>query len=413
MSSDLIIQLAHDSEQDSTEVEYLPWGTRTLKLRLRGGYTGPILVGPEPVDPDDDYIVGLSVPADEGGRLELSWGGGHEEGFRIKDFENVAYVYFNIRHFGPDVSRRYASTIIARTSNGRELARLDVGLTPPAAIALIGDGILEPRWHGPEDGLMELVLHPPQVETPIYIPRYQSRWWPPARSHYVRPQNAAPLIRLQCQRKDDSGLSRITVLVQANSSVDPVDLAIIDGDIQFPLIDLKHVSADLFYETNHWWLRIWFWWLDKGVARRLAGRLSLDEEAGLRKWQADQEIPDAERIDLVLNSELQPVFVATDLHWHEMWASYAGKVPLRASIGGATRAEVIVRGGFGLKVVMAGRARYHLDPPAYNPQMRVLERLKDPGRQALGPGTMFHKHTPFIHDVEFGDEFVSSDVRGG
>ena len=48
------------------QIDYLPWGTRSLKLRLSGDYKGLVNVRPEPTSDDADYITGSILRVDGG-----------------------------------------------------------------------------------------------------------------------------------------------------------------------------------------------------------------------------------------------------------------------------------------------------------------------------------------------------------
>jgi hypothetical protein len=225
-----------------------------------------------------------------------------------------------------------------------------------------------------------------------------------------------PEIKLLCRRNVGGGYSQIDVLGKATGQDQSILLATIDGDIQFPLVDLRQISAELYFKAGHWWLRIWFWWLDKGVAQRLDSSLTPEEKRVVADWASAHEIPDAERVDLIFDKDLRLSHLCTDVHWHELWAPFVRQGPVRVSIAGKRRHEVIIRGGRGWQVVLAAQGRRYLPEPAdrvFDPSERVVEQLLDPSRIDLGAGELMHKHTPYFHDVEFDADLASSDVRQG
>ena len=396
-------------------INYLPWGTRSLKLAVSGTFKGQVHIRPEPRDSDTDRIVSYAKGAD-GQAIQLSWGGGWEEGVELKhEPGDTQFVYFNVTHRGENAAETYNVDIVARDEWEDELGRLPVTLLRPA---LVPQSHLQPAWKMADPGVEELILWPTEAADQVQIPFYLSRWWPEAWVGYA-PSDVAglpPLIRLLCRRNVGKGYSEIEVYGQKDKTSPETLLAKIDGDIQFPLVDLHQISADLYYMAGHWALRVWFFWLDKDVAQRLdTTRLNDKELDVLKDWAEAQEIPDAERVDLVFDKDLKPRHLCTDLHWHELWAPYEQDGPVRISIAGTKMYQVTIRGGEGLKVVVAAQARRYVPAPSrkFDPSRRVMERLYDPDRMGLGEGTFAHKHTPYFHDVEFEAELTSSDVRHG
>ena len=220
---------------------------------------------------------------------------------------------------------------------------------------------------------------------------------------------------MRCQRDAGKGRSQVEVFGRHTGDPQATLLATIDGDLEFPLVDLRQISADLSYMAGHWNLRVWFWWLDKGVAKKLEGKITPKELESLDDWGVAQEIPDAERVDLVFDHQFKMKFVCTDLHWHELWAPCDADEPIRASIAGTSRYQVYIRGVGGLKVVVGSQARSFVPTPDehFDPSRKVMAQLRDPGGIHLGVGSMEHKHTPYFHDLDFETELTSSDVRHG
>jgi hypothetical protein len=264
-----------------------------------------------------------------------------------------------------------------------------------------------------------LVIENTAANSVAQVPLYMARWWPQAQVTYA-PVDAAgppPKIILNCLRNVGNGFSVVHVNVQNEGDVQPRMLARVDGDIQFPLVDGRQISADLYYMAGHWALRLWFFWLDKGVARRpqTQGK-TVEERRIIERWSLEQEIPDAERVDLVFDKDFNLVYLCTDLHWHEMWAPYEnqGQV-LQVSIAATKKLEVIIRGAAGVKIIAQSEAQKRLPDPDRQviPSDIVLQRLRNPHQAPQEEGSITHKHTPYFQEVEFDAELTSSDVLRG
>lgn len=393
-------------------INYLPWGTRSLKLAVNGDYKGLIRICPEPRSADPEMIVSHAHQSED---IQLSWGGGWEQGIELDyQADTTPFVYFNVTHGGEAAAEFYNVDIVARDRSGVELSRLPVSLTRPP----MPESVLVPAWRQVSDEVAELSLQPSTADRPAEAPLYLSRWWPGAWVDYASRQASGPLprINLLCRRNVGGGYSQIEVFGQADGQSQPAPLATIDGDIQFPLVDLRQISAELYFKAGYWWLRIWFWWLDKGVAERLDPALTPEEKQVAADWAATQEIPDGERVDLVFDKDLRLSHLCSDVHWHELWAPFDRLGPVRVSIAGRKRHEVLIRGGQGWKVVLTSQTRRYLPAPAdqvFDPSERVVEQLLDPARRELGAGELVHKHTPYFHDVQFDADLASSDVRHG
>jgi hypothetical protein len=303
---------------------------------------------------------------------------------------------------------------VARDKRGQELGRKTVTLLRPALPPVL----LKPEWQAIGSGNQDLVLRPSQPNAPAHIPFYLSRWWPEASVSYADPMLAKvpPLIRLHCTRNVGDGYSQVEVWGRRGTTGSEVHLADIDGDLQFPVIDLRQIKADLYHLAGHWDLRIWFLWLDKGAAKRIDKTGLGDKEMDmLQSWGQQQEIPDAERVDLILDKDLSLRYLCTDLHWHELWAPYRNDLPVHISIAGKNLKDVVIRGSGGITVIAAAQAQSYLPAPRgdFDPSLRVMERLRDPDRIERGAGSFEHKHTPYFYNVEFDADLASSDVREG
>ena len=394
-------------------LDYLPFGTRSLKLAVVGGFEGEVIIRPEPFDDDPERIASYAA---ESRAIRFSWGGGWERGVELENKPGTTkYIFFNVTHRGTETAEQYTTTIIAFDHNEQELGRLDVTLNRPADMP---ETLLTAEWET-DNEQSNLVIENTAVNSVAQVPLYMARWWPQAQVTYA-PVDAAgppPKIILNCLRNVGNGFSVVHVNVQNEGDVQPRMLARVDGDIQFPLVDGRQISADLYYMAGHWALRLWFFWLDKGVARRpqTQGK-TVEERRIIERWSLEQEIPDAERVDLVFDKDFNLVYLCTDLHWHEMWAPYEnqGQV-LQVSIAATKKLEVIIRGAAGVKIIAQSEAQKRLPDPDRQviPSDIVLQRLRNPHQAPQEEGSITHKHTPYFQEVEFDAELTSSDVLRG
>jgi hypothetical protein len=398
-------------------IEYLPWGTRTLKVALEGDIEGLVRLQPEPRHASPDQIVSHALGPD-GEAIQVSWGGGWEKGVEVDcQPDRPNHAFFNVTHSGPEAGERYSLNLVARDEAGAKLGEFAVSLTRPQDLP---PSWLRPQWRSDagDGGLRILELSPAGDGTAPGVPFYLSRWWPECWLAYARPERIGvpPAISLRCQSAPDQGDCQVEVRARKDAASPQVTLATIGGDLQFPTCELGHIDATLYRMAGHWALRLWFFWLDKGVAQVLdTPSRSQREKRILANWADVQEIPDAERVDLVFDGDLNLRFLCTDLHWHELWAPYERSGPLSVSIAGQRRRDVYIRGQEGLRVVVAAKVRRHLPRPAgeFDPSLAVMDALRDPDRVAKAAGTMMHKHTPYFHDAPFEADLTSNDVREG
>jgi hypothetical protein len=406
-------EIALGKEPPTDSLDYLPWGTRSLKVAVSGSAKGKVTVRPTPFDSDPDRIMSYTAESEE---ILFSWGGGWEAGVELENKPGTTkYIFFNVTHRGPETAKKYTTTLIAFGDDEQELGRLDVTLTRPEELP---ERLLSVEWEDNDLGAV-LTLHNPAAGEIALVPLYMSRWWPAAGVDYLAADAAVapPHIKASCVRNIGDGFSTVDILAQNPGDGEWVTLARVDGDIQFPLVDGRQITADLFYMAGHWALRLWFFWLDKGVAKRpeTQGRTAA-EKLLLERWGLEQEIPDAERVDLVFDQSLNLQYLCTDLHWHEMWAPYEdqGEV-LQVSIAATKKLEVIIRGAEGVKIIAQSETQKRLPDPDRTiiPSDIVMERLRRPFPQPLDEGTITHKHTPYFHNVTFDAELTSSDVLKG
>lgn len=391
-------------------IDYLPWGTRSLKLAVSGDFEGEVIVRPEPFDDDPDRIMSYAA---ENEAIQFSWGGGWERGVELENKPGAAkYIFFNVTHRGPETAEQYTTTLIAFDHDENELGRLDITLTRPDPLP---ETLLSAAWRDSDKGAILTLQNAAAAQVPLYM----ARWWPEAKVEYadVAVAGTPPAIKIDCLRNVGGGFSVVRVSGRNDGDDDWRMLATVDGDIQFPVVDGKQITADLYYMAGFWALRLWFFWLDKGVARRpeTQGRDEVERRI-LERWHIEQEIPDAERVDLVFDNGFNLIYLCTDLHWHEMWAPYENfGEPVQVSIAAAKKIEVIIRGAEGVRIIAQSEVQKRLPDPDRTiiPSDIIIERLRNPHQQPQAEGDITHKHTPYFHNVEFDAALTSSDVLKG
>lgn len=423
----IITRIAGHREAAGAEVDYLPFGTKILKLRVqRNPVTrpdmGPIWLRPRGyVAPDhasedaaDARAFARIGPA---GDLWVAWGAGDEQGFSVRYAEGVQrvdgvpmpgsvpqpfdddeahFLYFHVIH-RPEAADaalpdRVPLTIEAVDASDEVHGVLAVTLTAPEGAADAVRAVWATRWG--EDGEAEstIALAAPSADLGDWrVARYVSRWWPPDRVDYAParpgageaspgPDFAAFLEGLQIVFRRRAGAKAEIEVRHAATT-----LATLDGDIAIPLHDcrLLHVEPMLFTDDRHLVLRLWLYWLhlDFGVddllrhvpqdrkeawrpeAERV--RDSLRGFLGLLGWRRNQEIPDIERFDLLVDVASGRVdLVGSDAHWRELWARI---VPAPGGARPAAELKILTPNEL-IAVVLNNKDLTSVEgPPAYDP----------------------------------------------
>jgi hypothetical protein len=214
-----------------------------------------------------------------------------------------------------------------------------------------------------------------------------------------------------------------------------VSLAEIHGSIGYPLYDMRQIAPELYrFGPRTWVLRIWLFWLDLEISRQDLGRywrrdpdeleqawrgITSKKDGGIapRSWRQLHEIPDAERVDIVFDDNLQPLYCATDLHWRELWGQYAPHVPgepVRVQVMN-TQAKEMAKNWQDLGKVVRGwgqiiLSRFAKNRPPYEPHREVMAELRGEGTLAADPIGM-ESHTPAFFNVRIQRHLTSTDVR--
>jgi hypothetical protein len=409
MAEDIRIQIVDDAGAAVDELDYLPWGTRSLKLKVSGDYRNTMHLLPLPPIQGEERIE-YSTNVAGSGAIHVSWGGGWERGVQIKKLraDEPVYAFFNLTHQG-QADGQYTFEVAAFDKGdvqyAKPLGQTQVKLNRPRHTSQLN--IIQADWvDSGSGGTRDLVLGPPAGGGKLHVPKYLSRWWPEAGVSYLdtsfKKVGAPPHIRLQ-PRPIDEGTNLEIELLALRADEEPKYLAKFIGDIAFPLADLERIRADLYSIEGHWALRVWLFWLDKVFPQAYLDGLSKAQRRALAKWGKIQEIPDAERVDLIFDQDLNLSFLGTDTHWRELWARPDDK----------TTAPVIK---IGAKSFLRATVDVFPELPALligdgNPVERIVERLSS--GHAKGPGKFQGKHTPFIDHVRFDPDLGSGDVTEG
>jgi len=417
------------ADREANRCDYLPFGVKTLKVKVRGKHRGRLRIQARRPSP----VPGEKLAHEDEGdppQFAVSWGGGHEDYYDL-DYPHRSLAHFLVRHVG-DGDGDHVLTLEAVDEAGCR-ATLPVVLTYPRS-----GGVPWPReqltrayWHELRQGLQgacDIKL------AGSYVPRYIPRWWPPNRvvlSYDARP----PQIRVHYRRQIDGGNGDLTVYASRWGSDEEVVLARLGGSIGYPLYDLRQVVPELYRFGPHTWtLRIWFFWLDMQISRRDLGRYWYRQEGELeeawrgitsraeggcaeRSWHELHEIPDAERVDIVFDSHLSLLYAATDLHWRELWGQYQPRCvgePVQIQIMN-TRAKELARDVRELAQVVNGwgqviLSRFAHHQPPYMPHLEVAAELRGEGTLAADPIGM-ESHSPGFFNVRIQRHLASTDVR--
>lgn len=300
------------------EIEYLPYGTRTLKIKVSNPGNEPENLVLRSANQPTNFGKDVFYTHEQDGKdFRLSWGGGHEEGACVlgKDKEVLSkkfpfeecvslpagadsFVYLNLTHtvnsFNPGKAYNLLLTLHPHGSPPSTPAKyeLRIKLKPPQ--------VSDPVRLAPEND-EPTIWRVSGSQVPTYLPR----WWSPAGVVYPQDTPRPPDLKLQFGDKD------LEFAIRTNPGQEPPDfkpLACIrdnvigqnigNSEARFFGGELYHFCGDYFV------LRLWFFWLQK---------------AGLKTIVA--EIPDSERFDLVIDPREHRVrYVATDAHWREVWA---------------------------------------------------------------------------------------------
>jgi hypothetical protein len=164
-----------------------------------------------------------------------------------------------------------------------------------------------------------------------------------------------------------------------------------------------------------------YWPRERDELERAWRGIRSRSEGGLaeRSWQELHEIPDAERVDIVFNNTLQPLYAATDLHWRELWGPYEPQNhgdAVRIQVMN-TQAKELAKDWQALSKVVQGwgtiiLSRFAKSNPPYSPHLEVMAEWRGEGKLAADPIGM-ESHSPAFSNVRIQRHLTSTDVREG
>ncbi len=390
-----------DGEIPGNQIQYLPWGKRPLKIKVYcEGMDEPLFLCPENVYANG-RIAGY-IGSQENPEVEISWGGGNEAGFELQKSE-IQYAYFNITHCDKELKAEYRLKLLVITKTKALIAEIEIRLCKPSNLPA---NILKPSWvkTASDESVMHLI--PLINDQVVSLPFYVSRWWPRMGISYSPPISDVPIVGLKCKRGGVNERSQISLILNE------IEVAEIAGDLDFPLVDRQQVSVDLFAFASFWGVRVWFNWLDKRFPAQYLNSLTQPERNHLNNWGKVHEIPDAERVDLILDDQFDLRYVGTDIHWREMWGEplpLQGDERFRIVVGGENTLDTIARGIRTLSMsamAFVPRIGYFGDPSPL-----ILNKLLNPlpPEASFGVGSIEHKHAPSL-DAIFDSRLTSGDV---
>lgn len=418
-----------EAGRERNRLDYLPFGVKTLKVKVEGGHKGRLRIHPKRPSP----VPGEKFAHEDQGdppQFVVSWGGGHEDYYDL-EYPGRSLVHLLVRHVG-DGDGDHLLTVEAVDDAGHK-ANLPVLLTYPRSSGAPWprDHLVRAHWHEASpglDGACDIKL------LGDYTPRYIPRWWPHNRVVYTYDKQP-PQVRLHHRRRVGGGSGDLTVWASRPESDGEVLLARIGGSIDYPLYDMRQVLPELYrFGPQTWALRVWFFWLDKQISRGDLGRywerqedeleqawrgITSKAEGGIaeRAWHELHEIPDAERVDLIFDDELRPLYAGTDLHWRELWGQYEPKRPqdpVQIQIMN-TQAKELAKNVRELERVLHGwgqviLSRFANHKPPHMPHREIRAELLGEGTLAADPIGM-ESHSPAFCNVRVQRHLTSTDVR--
>ena len=424
-----VVNAGREARREGTRLDYLPFGVKTLKVQVQGEYTGKLRLHPVRLS----AVPGEKLAHEDEGdppQFVVSWGGGYEDYYEL-DYPQQRLAHFLVRHAG-DGTGDHPLTIEAEAESGQG-ASLPVTLTYPRSggAPWPREQLVRARWQevqGGLDGACDIGLEG------TFAPRYVSRWWPQNRVGYSY-DKPPPRVRLRFRRLIDGRNGDLAVYAARRDGEAEVLLARVGGSIAYPLYDMRQVLPELYrFGPQTWALRLWFFWLDMEISRQDLGRYWPREQEELeqawrgvassaeggtaeRPWHVLHEIPDAERVDIVFDDNLQPLYAATDLHWREVWGQFEPKRsgdPVQVQIMN-TQAKKLARNVQELEQVVQGwgqiiLSRFAGHQPPYAPHNEVMAELAGEGLLAADPIGM-ESHSPAFFNVRIQRHLTSTDVR--
>jgi len=410
----LIIPFALDQQYCHADLPFIyrPWGTRTLKLKITSQIDLPGLwVRPGRVSPEEMALGIYKAYADDSQAFHLTWGGGHEIGPCVKSkdvlgaFESCApmkasetsYMYFNLTHAGSELPASATVTLRAfeyLEKNGKpteqEQAKISIKIQPP--VGLPPDNEIQRVIPGEQDNKWI-------VSRGIYLPVYDSRWWPSTQVDYELSERPPLILRISDGK----------LLIDWHEVENTI--AVIEDYTNPSVLLLAETIAFEVFAFDEWSiaLRVWFFWTDK--------------YHGGEFFFGRHEVPDAERFDLIIRRKDGRVLLAgTDLHWREVWARVLPGRILRATLGMPRETAIQLakdKWSEAWNAIWAKPSSKSINgeetEPLNNPVDPYIRRLAEREATVTVKAGGTEAHIPTLHNVEQRRPPVmtSSDVRRG
>ena len=421
------------SHTDEVTVDYLPFGTRVLKIRVvntAGPTDVPLVLRPANMPSPDQNAGRFAGHADDCPDIWITWGGGHElgpcaHGSDIGWQETCAplergsssYAYLHVTH-RPDTSpvdlSDAAFTLLAMPQPaGEPVGRLKINLCVPRGCS--AHDAIRPVWRPDADG-GRIGFYGSQ------IPTYLSRWWPEHRIYYS--DTPAPDLSIGYQPVSEpadwpwlrlwqaAGVALLGEPGQVDVRLGDQPIMTISGNVEPALFRDRWMLPEVyrFYSSRYMVLRLWFFWLDTHLD---AVRHQV------------HEIPDIERFDVLIDLEKrQALYACTDLHWREMWGTVR-RQPITSHVGLSAGQLLRLLGQriedefFDLMMIWDGT-----EGVVRNPAVHLCEeltahaecdhRVLAPEEEIVKRGAgLFAKHSPYFDDetVKLDGRLTSGDVR--
>lgn len=387
---------------ESNELHYLPFGTTTLKLRFdppANCPTGVLIASPRQRHAENERVI---VGHEDGGEdIWITWGGGKSAGIHFDPQKGQRYLYFNLYHRGQVITQEYSITIQVKTESGQLVCERTFMLVRPFARQPI-----RLTWQNEWPTGSTLSWQGKQV------PAYQSRWWPKQRLQY-QTRNIPPLTLRYDRLATDKRWGRVTLSL--GEGPEKSVLLRIDGRLESALHDSRLFYADLFhFHENVWTVRLWFNWLHQSFTTDdLAPELREYTTPLVRDRK--EEIPDAERFDILIDVEDKIVtHIGTDNHYKELWGEWYESQPVQAYIGhnrSMRTAFFIMSTRLTDTFVSLSNDR----PDSYNPVLVIHEQMEHPqralGLQEIMEALSWEAHPPLVDDFRVPSELIGPDVR--
>ena len=354
-------------------VDYIPFGVKTLKLRVRRDPSTHPKLGkvwiipkgyvPPDIDADDPARWRAYGTAEGDSDLWVAWGAGHEKGFCVKttdilgfnkeaaplDDDAAHYVYLHLIHRPhalDHASADKALTVQAVGEHGEVYGEKAIQLKAPES----NINPVRAAWDWDLDAGVSTIQFRGAGNQKAHLPLYVSRWWPAQRVSYV-PMDAETRkfvkgLKIAYTRRKD-GQDQGHIQVTANGTL----IADIGGYLALPVHDCRLMTAEVmrFLDGYHLVVRLWFYWLhinfstcqlkefapaDRSAAWETeAERVLKGLNTGPITWHKREEVPDIERFDFLLDPQnLDFKYVGTDTHWQEFWGTVEVGEPARAEI---------------------------------------------------------------------------------